>query len=216
MSNSGSARYGTGIALWMRWVVATAIGMVIAFTAFVAIFSVIGEPSDSLFPVLMAGVGLIVGVFQQRVLRRWLGEVRWWAIATGIGLGVGIALALALALGEGTGLRAQILEGTAAGAAVGSILGILQWLALRTRLQGARWWVPASIGGWAAGAAAGNGVAYFVDEGLDILVAPVVAATITGLALVELTRSRRSARSDEAMRPPRIQNALADDVDRIS
>ena len=183
MSDVAGAGLGSGMAFWLRWVAATAIGLVVSFAMFVAIFSVIGEPGDLLFPVLMAGVGLVVGAFQQRLLRRVLGEAKRWAVATGVGLGVGIALALAM--GEGTGLGGKVLEGTAHGSAIGAVLGTLQWLVLRARVPRARWWVPASIAGWATGAAAGDAVGYFV-EGLDIVAGPVVAAAVTGIALVEL------------------------------
>jgi hypothetical protein len=179
----------TASGLWLRWVGATAIGVVLAFATFVAIFSVIGEPADVLFPVLMIGFGLAIGSFQQRVLQRRLGDARRWALATGVGLGAGMALVVTMGLGEQPGLAAQITRGAVAGAVVGAVIGTLQWLVLRTRVPGARWWVVASIAGWAAGAAAGDTVAYFV-EGVDLVVAPVIAASVTGIALVSLLRSR--------------------------
>ena len=183
MSEVAGAGLGSGIGFWLRWVVATAIALVVAFAMFVVIFSVIGEPGDLLFPVLMTGVGLVVGAFQQRVLKRALGQAKRWAVATGVGLGVGIALALAM--GERSGLGGKVVEGMVHGAVIGALLGTLQWLVLRARVPRARWWVPASIAGWATGAAAGDAVGYFV-EGLDIVAGPVVAAAVTGIALVAL------------------------------
>jgi hypothetical protein len=181
---------------------ATAAGVVLAFAAFVAIFSIIGDPGDDLFPVFMIGFGLAIGAFQQRVLRHALGDARRWALATGIGVGAGMALVVAVGLGETPGLAAQITQGAVAGPAVGAVIGTLQWLVLRTRVPGARWWVAASIAGWAAGAAAGDTVAYFV-EGLDLVVAPVIAASVTGIALVSMLRSRPEPVSltDEGPRP---------------
>jgi hypothetical protein len=185
MSEAARAKLWTGVGFWLRWVAATAIGVMVAFAVFVALFSVIGEPGDLLFPVLMAGVGVVVGAFQQRVLRRVLQDANGWAIATGIGLGVGMALALAL--GEGSGLGGKILTGVVHGGAIGALLGTLQWRVLTGRVPGSRWWVPASIGGWAVGGAAADAVGYFV-EGLDIVAGPVVAAAVTGIALVALLR----------------------------
>jgi hypothetical protein len=179
----------TASRLWLRWVGATVVGVVLAFAAFAILFSVIGEPGDALFPVLMIGFGLAVGAFQQRVLRRMLGEVGRWALATGVGFGAGMALVVAMGLGETPGLAEQITQGALAGAMVGAVMGTLQWLALRTRVPGARWWVVASIAGWAAGAATGDAVGYFV-AGLDLVVAPMIAASVTGVALVSLLRSR--------------------------
>lgn len=196
MSEAAKPRLGSGVGFWIRWVAATAIGLMVAFAMFVALFSVIGEPGELLFPVLMAGVGVVIGAFQQRVLRRALGDARRWAVATGVGLGVGIALALTM--GEGTGLSGKVLEGAVHGAAIGAILGTLQSFVLSARVPGARWWVPASIAGWAVGAAAGDAVGYFV-EGLDIVAGPVVAAAVTGIALVALLR-RTLVRADPRQR----------------
>lgn len=212
MSVVAGAGLGSGIGFWLRWVVATAIALVLAFAMFVLIFSVVGEPGDLLFPVLMTGVGLVVGVFQQRVLRRVLGDARGWAVATGVGLGVGIALALAM--GEGTGLGGKILEGTVHGAAIGAILGTLQFFVLRARVPGARRWVPASIVGWAAGAAAGDVVGYFV-EGLDIVVGPVVAAAFTGIALVVVLPSRVAFGSSHGVLERMAESARAEMTGRV-
>jgi hypothetical protein len=191
----------SGSRLWLRWVGATALGVVLAFAAFVVIFSITGDPGDSLFPVLMIGFGLAIGSFQQRVLRQTLGDARRWALATGVGLGVGMALAVAMGLGETPGLGAQITQGAVAGALAGTAIGTVQWRVLRTRLPGARWWVAASIAGWAAGAAAGDAAAYFV-EGLDLMVAPVIAASVTGIALVGLIGSRPVDTPQAAQLPP--------------
>jgi hypothetical protein len=192
MSDGAAIETGSGRRVWLRWVAATALGVLIAAAGFMVVYSIIGEPGDALFPLLIAGVGATFGAFQQRVLRRALGDAGRWAVATGIGLGAGIALALAM--GEGTGLAGKVLEGVVHGAAVGAIIGMLQWQVLRPRLQRARWWPPASIVGWAAGAAAGDAAGYAVD-GLDIVVAPVVAAANTGVALAALLRHCQADRA---------------------
>jgi hypothetical protein len=175
-----------GLAWWLRWVVATAIGTIAAFAGFVAIFMVIGEPGDLLFPVLMVGVGGIVGAFQQRFLRQVVSGATRWALATGVG--VGLTMAVGVALGERTGLAGTTLMGVVDGATGGAIIGTLQWRVLRPWVSGARWWVPASIAGWALAGGAANAVGYFVD-GLDIVVLFVVAAGATGGALQAIIRS---------------------------
>jgi hypothetical protein len=174
--------------LWLRWVGATAAGVALAFAAFLALFSVIGDPG-ALFAVIMIAFGAVIGAFQQWVLRRRLGDARRWALATAVGLGTGLALAVAMGLGESPGLAAQIAQGALAGGVAGTVIGATQWLVLRSRIAASGWWVAASIAGWAAGAAAGDGVAYVVD-GLDLVVAPLVAASVTGIALVWLLQAR--------------------------
>ena len=188
MSGSALPEGVSGFAVWRRFVVATTIGVIVAFAAFVALFMVIGEPSEVLLPLLMLGVGLIWGFFQQRTLAKVMGTARGWAVATGLGLGLGYGLAVAVGLGDSAGLAQQVAQSAVAGAAGGAILGALQWRILDRRVDHARWWVPASIIGWAAGAALGAAAGYF-DDGLDILIGPVAAAAVTGVALVALMRT---------------------------
>ena len=201
--NDTHAENGSGPAFWVRWVVATAIGVLVAFAGFVVIFEIFGEPDHLLFPLLMTAVGVVFGAFQQQVLRHALGAARNWALVTGLGFGAGIALALAI--GEGRGLGGKVAAGLVHGAAVGAIVGTLQWRVLHARMPAARWWVPASIGGWAIAAAVADAAGYFVD-GIDIIVAPVVAAAVTGVALVRLTRPGDPSRTDHR----RLQRAGSD------
>jgi hypothetical protein len=149
-------RQWTASRLWLRWMAATAAGVVLAFAAFAALFPIIGDPADALFPIIMTGFGVVIGAFQQRVLRPGLADARRRALATGLGLGAGIALVVTVRLGDTAGVAAQIAQGAAAGAVAGAVIGTLQWLVLRSRIPGSRWWVPASIGGWVTGVAAGT------------------------------------------------------------
>jgi len=70
-----------------------------------------------------------------------------------------MALAIAVELGDTSGPAAQIAQGAVAGTTARAVIGTLQWLVPRTRFSAARWWVAASVGGWATGAAAGHGAA---------------------------------------------------------
>jgi hypothetical protein len=114
--------------------------------------------------------------------------VRCWPQATGVGVGVGVALAAAAGLGDTPGLAAQIGQGVVAGAAGEAVIGTLQWVVLTAQVCDARWWVVASVAGWAAGAAAGGGVAHYAGRP-GLVIAPVVAASVTGIAVAALLRS---------------------------
>ena len=109
-----------------------------------------------------------------------------WTGATAIGVGLGLAVALALP--EGTGLAGKVAEGAVHGAAIGVIVGAAQWLALRRRLAGARWWVPVSVVAWTLGAAIGDFVGHFAEPPLDLLTGFVVAAVVAGAGLTALIR----------------------------
>jgi hypothetical protein len=119
------------------------------------------------------------------MLRRIVGSADRWALATGVGLALGYGLALAAGLGEHGELADKVAQSALAGAAGGAIIGLLQWRVLEHRVARSRWWVPASIAGWATGAALGAAAGYF-DDGLDILIGPIVAAAICGVLLVAL------------------------------
>ena len=179
----GATATNPRLSLWLSWVGASALGVIVAFVLFLALYAVIGEPPEPLFPVIMAGVGTLFGAGQQRVLRRVLGRAAGWAVATGVGFGLGITLALII--GEGEGLTARILGGAVHGAEVGIIVGTLQYLVLKPHVEDARRWIPASMGAWVLGAVAADIVGYFVD-GLDILAGPIVAAAASGVAVIRL------------------------------
>lgn len=179
----GATATNARLSLWLSWVGASALGVIVAFVLFLALYAVVGEPPEPLFPVIMAGVGTLFGAGQQRVLRRVLGRAAGWAVATGVGFALGIALALII--GEGDGLTARILGGAVHGAEVGIIVGTLQYLVLKPHVEDARRWIPASMGAWVLGAVAADIVGYFVD-GLDILAGPIVAAAASGVAVIRL------------------------------
>jgi hypothetical protein len=179
----GATATNARLSLWLSWVGASALGVIVAFVLFLALYAVVGEPPEPLFPVIMAGVGTLFGAGQQRVLRRVLGRAAGWAVATGAGFGLGIALALII--GEGDSLLVHMLAGAVHGAGIGVIVGTLQYHVLKPHVANARRWIPASIGAWMLGAVAAAVTGYFVD-GLDILVGPVVAAAASGVAVVRL------------------------------
>jgi hypothetical protein len=184
--------------------------VILAFALFVVLWLVMGEPADGLVPLLMAGIALIFGAFQQRVLRRALGDTGPWALATALGVGAAFGLAVALGLGEHPAFAGRVVESAEAGAAGGAIIGTVQWWVLKTRVPGAGWWVPASIVGWMTGAALGTLASYF-DDGLDIMIGPVVAAAVAGPVLVALVRSR----PDDASGPTRVAPSATADPTRV-
>ncbi len=136
-------------------------------------------------------LGGAVALAQWVVLRRQIRNA--WPLAGYWVLGstAAYAIGLSIAFSPGAVLRAlgwtppnRLVALFVAVSALGALVGMIQWLALRTRLPRSGWWVLASaVGatlGWASGEAAGGlgGVALGI----------AVLAAITGATLVWLLR----------------------------
>jgi len=101
-------------------------------------------------------IGGVLGAFQAAGLRRLLAKPGWWIAASVAGAAVGLALGIAVvqeggALLTGTHPRiAQLGTGMRAvsfvtiGLIAGTVLGIAQWMVLRTQKAAVRHWIFAS------------------------------------------------------------------------
>jgi len=101
-------------------------------------------------------IGGVLGVFQAAGLRRLLAKPGWWIAASVAGAAVGLALGIAVvqeggALLTGTHPRiAQLGTGMRAvsfvtiGLIAGTVLGLAQWMVLRTQRAAVRHWIFAS------------------------------------------------------------------------
>jgi hypothetical protein len=175
--------------LAIQWVVATIVGWGIGF--FVC---------EGLKPILydithLGGDGLIIGasigIAQGLVLRR-IAPMGWWVLVSALGFGVGKFLGEAVAQG-----LAGVVGSALTGAIIGAAVGDAQWLVLRGKVAGARWWVAANIAGWAIGWSLISLVeeAEGVSTVLVYLIGGVGAAAagiVTAIALVGLSRTRGS------------------------
>jgi hypothetical protein len=119
--------------------------------------------------------GVLVGVLQWLVLRRYLAQAGRWVLAS---LGATAVFALVV-----FSLGAFSPDAGLVGGAVlyGTVVGVLQWLVLRRQATRAGWWVPTSTVGWLVGIPLGGmlgppGWAWY--------------GAITGAALVWLLRRR--------------------------
>ena len=91
-----------------------------------------------------------------------LTRVEWgfglrWVLATTVGWVVGFGICEAL--------KAFLESLSADGAVIGISVGIMQWLALKRRINRAGWWILASILGFAVGKAVGDNIAQAVSGG---------------------------------------------------
>jgi hypothetical protein len=125
-------------------------------------------------------VGLLTGVMQYGLLRRYLPRIGWWVLATTGGWLLGVFLIVIFSWLNWTDGSfnldlALILMGLA--------IGVGQWLLLRQRLPRASWWIGANVVGWGLLAliTAGNTLEQFGLFTLGFLPACVTAAMLAVL-----------------------------------
>jgi hypothetical protein len=179
--------------LWIGWTLSTMAGMLFGFLPFILFLQVIDLGLARLIFPLWAG--LLVGLFQWIILRRYISHCGDW-IWNGV---AGWALAYAMGL-----IVIQIFSVSFIGAVAGyllfgAIVAIIQWPVLHREIPNVLPWVLASVAGWAIGALAGQWVLNLivpagepVSQAASTLVIAVVtglvAGGITGLALVYIVR----------------------------
>jgi hypothetical protein len=151
--------------LWEWWVLATVtsglIGMgIIAIAS--AVSSHFGTINTvSLLHVVGALEGIVLGLTQWLVLRRYIKHVGWWIIATGIGamiawlIGLKVIVMLTLIFFSNVTTRPELSTLLEAafflGTWVGTVLGVAQWFVLRTHVRRGIVWVFANALAWGFG-----------------------------------------------------------------
>jgi hypothetical protein len=213
--------------LWFQWILANTVAETVGLggTLFIGILllsnaeKTVGTVPAAALAVL-AGTfieGTVVGTMQWLVLRHPLKSIRWhsWALATALGAFVAWTLGMITSTffltgaDSGTTSTTQVSDlmiyalAAAMGLALGAILGIPQWLVLRSYVLKAGWWVLANAVAWMLGmVVVFIGTSFIPAEAFTLQVALllllfVVAAGATvgavhGLALIWLLRLRRS------------------------
>lgn len=90
-------------------------------------------------------VGLLTGIVQYGLLRRYLPQMGWWIAAT---IGGWLLGALLVLIPGWLGWTNPSSNLDLAFIVMGFSIGVGQWLLLRRRLPGAGWWIAANIAGW--------------------------------------------------------------------
>lgn len=142
-----------------------------------------------------AASAVLLAVAQWLVLRRALGVPGWWALATVLGVSGMHALGDPLAESGRVGLVSA--EFALVALAGGAIIGALQYLVLRHRLDHAAWWGAASVVGWSIGVTVGLAVVASLGlgsgRGAHAVAGGAAGAIVggcTGVALAHLARQR--------------------------
>ena len=147
--------------------------------------------------VLLPMLGLLIGVLQYLLLRRYLPRMVWWIPATVLGWALPLLLGLA-SVGWLPALAIDpVWSGALGFALIGASIGVCQWLVLRRRIHRATLWVLTSILGWGvSGLVTGETISSQLDVIAVALLPPTAASIAWWLLLDKLpTRNLRSTDS---------------------
>lgn len=199
------------VKLWETWVGVTIVAELVGIGAIAALTLNLGQVDNTATNTLLLSIGiaegLILGVAQWWILRRYVRHAVRWIFATTIGtllawaLGVPISFLLVVMYGShilGSLNPIALLRGILLlGAGVGIIVGYCQWLVIQAETSyRSQWWVIASAIAWALGLA----LAYLLSNltigfQTSITIALIgtamgaVVGGITGLALIWMMNS---------------------------
>ncbi len=148
-------------AFYLSWIVLTILCVPIAFFLDVVILRIITrfvgeyvyvngvrhitEDYLAIYPFIPV-VGLLTGLLQCWLLRRYLPRMGWWVFATAAGWLLGILLILIPGWLHWTDTFLNNLDMIFL--VMGLSIGMAQWLLLRRRLARAGWWIAANVVGW--------------------------------------------------------------------
>lgn len=162
--------------LWINWTTATTVVGALAYPLVVGVALLVGGWPGGYWlgvPVGGAVAGVVVGFWQERMLRahlavstRWVGATAWgWSV--GFSLGVGVTAWFLTFAKEMQPWYALTVYLIAAGIG-GAMSGIGQWGLLRKKIARAVWWFMAcAVGGLLAWLVIA-GVWYFIGQGADL------------------------------------------------
>ena len=149
---------------------------------------------------LANAVGVLFGMFMAAVFDSWfLGSIvmglviGWleWLILTLQRVHRAWTMLLNTTIALGTWGAALPVLGTVdwgAGLAAGFLVGLLQWLTLRNKVESAAWWIVVNIAAWGLGMAGYRLASQPVSWVLGAAVLGVIAGLVTGVAMAWLVR----------------------------
>ena len=130
-------------------------------------------------------LGLLAGVLQYLLLRRYLPRMAWWIAATALGWSL-----LSVVYGIATAFSAAVSPAVFI-ALIGVSIGLPQWLVLRQRVPRAALWILAGVVGWGM-AYLPNGSNASQAGALTVALLPGIAASIAWWLLLDKLPQRES------------------------
>jgi hypothetical protein len=187
--NKNNTRVTVGWSFLIQWVVANAIGGIIASAVVLSVGLVLVYIFREFFGAIFMAIlfGGIWGVAQWLILRRYLSWSGLWIVASLIGGVVAVLLAFKVENTLEVNVPATMVAPVAA-LLFGTTIGVCQWFMLRQRPWSVLWVGGSAVGAVAAGFTFSVSVfplGIFIGEGL-IRLTPYIA--ITGAVLIMLLR----------------------------
>lgn len=175
------------IAWSLTWAIVSRIVQIVGGRIQVAGQSHITEDFIGVY-VLLPMLGLLFGVLQYFLLRRYFPRMGWWIAATVLGWVVPlILLSFLSSVGIYPALGVDPVWSGALGLTLllGVPVGLCQWFVLRRRIHRAAWWILASILGWGvAGLVSGETISSQLDV-MAVMLLPPIAASIAWWLLLD-------------------------------
>jgi len=125
-------------------------------------------------------LGITIGILQFLLLRHRLSKMGGWILTATIGWSLlWLGFALKSSPIDKIELPSSTVYSLFAGAVLGTLIGVMQWLLLRGKLAHASWWIPANLLGFGiAGVIFWNANSFF-----GIVVAIAAPCFVTGVVL---------------------------------
>ncbi len=187
-------RTAVGWGFWLRWLVASSVGLMIGLAVYLPLAVVLGDELEVVPRTLVSAagggaLGLSLGVAQWLLLRRRSPDQGRWVLASVAGGTVGGTGALVAADIMGAAMGTDFITNLVAGGAfLGASLGMAQWLLMRQRFARTGWWVVASTVGLSLGLGIGRVGGAALYDGMVVpmgeTVARLLATVLFGTVLV--------------------------------
>jgi hypothetical protein len=189
---AGNALHKTvGWGFWVRWALATVLGLLVGLVAFVAVGVTAGDVIGGLPEFVFGSVlglifGTTLGTAHWWILRRHLRPAASWIGATLLGFVVAGSIIFGMMNGSepDTSLMTKLGHGLVLGAA----LGLGQWFILRRRLDEAKVWIAISTISWVVAELAGVALTGAVGAPLNLVGLFLVGGVLPGGGMMWLLR----------------------------
>jgi hypothetical protein len=184
----------TGWRLWFSWFLGSFLALIVGLALLIfGVGEAINNASPAVFGIVIGAIfGTGLGIAQWLVLRKRVEGLGLWAPITVGAWVIFWSLNFAGLFGEGQGVTGKLIEGLGHGAILGALTGAGQWFVLRLKVEKASWWILISALSWAIGASTGDTTQVILqsDIPLDLILAILLASTLTGMGMVWLLRQQ--------------------------